>query len=39
MNALKENFKESIFMIGKNQVMQIALDKLEEEEKKKVLLN
>ena len=34
MNALKEYFKDSIFMIGKNHVMQVALGKTEEEEKK-----
>ena len=34
MNALKEYYKDSIFMIGKNHVMQVALGKTEEEEKK-----
>ena len=34
MNALKEYYKDSIFMIGKNHVMQVGLGKTEEEEAK-----
>ena len=34
MNALKEYYKDSIFMIGKNHVMQVGLGKTDEEESK-----
>ena len=34
MNSLKEYFKDSVFMIGKNHVMQVGLGKTEEEESK-----
>ena len=34
MNSLKEYYKDSIFMIGKNHVMQVGLGKTEEEESK-----
>ena len=34
MNSLKEYFKDSVFMIGKNHVMQVGLGKTEEEEAK-----
>ena len=34
MNSLKEYFNDSIFMIGKNHVMQVGLGKNEEEESK-----
>ena len=34
MNALKEYFNDSIFMIGKNHVMQVGLGKTEKEETK-----
>ena len=35
MNSLKEYFNDSVFMVGKNHVMQVALGKTEEEEAKK----
>ena len=34
MNSLKEYFKDSVFMIGKNHVMQVGLGKTEEDESK-----
>ena len=34
MNSLKEYLKDSVFMIGKNHVMQVGLGKTEEEESK-----